>query len=131
MSASRTRQRRLERLQEEVDKVLEGDQLFFERHVGRRHRLRLAGQSEVRMLEEVHGAEHLRTVPGNRWYCSVRQIEPGARVRHFVQNEAGLDTDIPEDQARWLFDHLAPPESQAAKAEASIRRVLDKWRAGR
>ena len=130
MGASRTKQRRLERLQEDVDRILEGDARYFERHVDRSHRLRLAGQAEIRILEEMHGADQLRAAPGNRWYCVIRQVEPGARIRVYLQNEADLDTDIPDWQAGWLFDHMSPPESQVARAEASVRRVLDKWRAG-
>ena len=127
-SLSRAKRKRIERLQDEVDLVLDGDRRFFERHRDRNHRLRLAGQAEIEMLAEVHGPGEVRLPPGTRLYVVVRQIEEGARIRYFIPNDADLDTDIPEGQARWLFEHFAPAGSQAAKAEASVRNALAKRR---
>ena len=128
MSAARVSRRRIAQLQDKVDLILEADARFFDRHRDRNHRLRLAGQAEVEILQEIHATE-FRIPPGERLYCVVRQIEPGTRMRNYVPNERELDTDIPEDQAAWLFDHLSPAGSQGARAEACIRQVLAKRRA--
>lgn len=57
MSAARVSRRRLKKLQDKVDLALEGDARFFERLCDRSHRLRVAGQTKVDILKEVHGAD--------------------------------------------------------------------------
>ncbi len=121
MNASHADRRRLARLQETVDIIVDGDRRFFARHHDRNHRLRLAARAEVDMLRHVHGAEDVELPAGERFYVVVRQIAPGCQVRHFAPNVDGIDCDVPESHAAALFDHLAPKGSAAADAETIVR----------
>lgn len=121
VSASRADRRRLERLQEAIDLILEGDARFFARHSARNHRFRLAGRAEAEMLAHVHESGEVALPRGERWYCVVRQVAPGCQIRHFVPNVEGIDTDVPESYAEALFNHLAPAGSPAANAETVVR----------
>lgn len=118
---TRADRRRLARLQEAVDIIVEGDRRFFARHHDRNHRLRLAGRAEVDMLRHVHGPGEVELPAGERYYCVVRQVAPGCQVRHFAPNVEGIDCDVPESYAAALFDHLAPKGSAAADAETIVR----------
>ncbi len=130
MSASRADRRRLARLQETVDVIVEGDRRFFTRHHDRNHRLRLAARAEVDMLRHVHGPGEVELPAGERYYCVVRQVAPGCQVRHFAPNVEGIENDLPEEYGRALFDHLAPKGSAAADAETIVR-TLSKNAEGR
>ncbi len=118
---SRADRRRLARLQEAVDIIVEGDRRFFARHHDRNHRLRLAARVEVDMLRHVHGGEDVELPADERFYVVVRQVAPGCQVRHFAPNVDGIDCDVPESYAAALFDHLAPAGSPAADAETIVR----------
>lgn len=100
----RAARRRLARLADEVDRTLEGDRRFFERHPSRHYRLRIASNSEVISMEMAQGPDHPRLWPGWRWYVLIKQVQPGARLRLFVHNLEGEETDIPEAALAVIYD---------------------------
>lgn len=85
-----------------VERVIDGDQRFFERRPDRRHRIRVAGRAEIALKELVEG--RLMTLPpGYRWYAVVRNVAPGVRWRLFIRNVEGAATDLCETASRDVF----------------------------
>jgi len=119
MPMTAAQRRRVEALNEQIDKICQADRLFFERHPERRHRVRLASRSEVEQLA-VLGA----TVcpPGFRVYVAVRNVVSGVRFRTFRCAPVGMETDISEEGAAAIFEATVSPKTRAL--EATIRRGL-------
>lgn len=103
---TRAQRRKMQKLADKVDRVTESDRRFFERFPHRQYRVRPAGQAEIETLN----------VMGDNWspgasLCTViRNIALGVRVRAFVTILGPMDTDIDDDDARALFERVAPEE---------------------
>ena len=106
-----------------LDRALEIDRRFFERFPDRRHRVRLAAQSEVEGLGVAYGAKATRLEPGERWYAVVRWLADGAWLKVFVPERAGEESDVPEAWAAALYARLSARDGGVADLEAATRRV--------
>lgn len=106
MSAGRADRRRVVRLQGDVDRVLEGDARFFARFPARQHRIRMAARVEITLNAAVHGRHAIPDEPGAQWFVAVKQVQPGTFARAFVQADPGASTDLSEEHARRVYEHL-------------------------
>lgn len=96
---------RIERLSARIDRIIESDRRFFRRKPWRRHRVRLASGPEIEVQSLLTGCPRVLP-PKNAYYIAVRQIQPGMRVRVLFASTAGNDTDIPEAEARWIYERF-------------------------
>jgi hypothetical protein len=89
-----------------LDRVTDGDRLFFARHRHRNHRLRQAERIEIEQEEIIAGR---RWEPrGLAWFTIVRQLAPGLRVRAIAALPQATDPDISESRCESIFDrHFA------------------------
>lgn len=122
---TKAKNRKLRQLQGAVDRITDGDRRFFERHPERNYRLRASGKAEVEILKVTEGAERIKLVPGARYYTVVKQVVPGSRIRRFIPNWNGAETDVSEQEAEWLFHDF-----QDNRAVAETERVLRGLQAG-
>ena len=106
-----------------LDRSLEIDRRFFERFPERRHRVRLATQSEVEGLAVAYGAKAARLQAGERWYAVVRWLSDGAWLKAYIPNRAGEETDVPEAWAALLYSRLAARDDGIADLETATRRI--------
>jgi|APCry1669192522_1035417.scaffolds.fasta_scaffold00309_6 hypothetical protein len=106
---NRAQRRKLQKLADKVDRVTESDRRFFERFPHRQYRVRPAGQAEIEALDVMDG----NWSPGATPCVAVRNIAPGVRARAFIFTLGPVDTDIGEDDARAIFESVAPPEMRA------------------
>jgi hypothetical protein len=79
------------------------DRRFFERHPNRTHRVRLASRVEVETQALLKGVD-LTPAPGSSYYVAVRQEVPGLRLRLLFATDAGNETDVSEEEARFVFE---------------------------
>jgi len=98
-------QEKLARGVERLDRVMEGDRLFFTRHRRRNHRLRQAGRIEIEHGAIIGGAG-MEPPSGKRWFTIVRQIVPGVRFRAIVALPETTDPDMSEPECEKIFDRL-------------------------
>lgn len=89
--------------------ILAADLRFFERHPGRTHRLRLAGQAELSEIGEKFGGIAIPTRPDVRAFCALRRVGTSGfhRVAGFAI-DCGEPCDFPEEIAREAYDVLGP-----------------------
>ncbi len=106
MSQDRAHRRRVSKLQDDVERVLQGDARFFARFPDRNHRVRMAAQVEMALNSAVHGRHAIPDEPGARWFVAVKQLAPRTFARAFVQADPGASTDLSEDNAQRVYDHL-------------------------
>lgn len=90
----------------DFEAVIESDRRFFKRFPERRHRVRLASQSEIADLRAASGSR-LNLPKGFEYLTAVRQIAPGVRMRVFLHATAGAWDDLPEDVAARIFDETS------------------------
>ena len=83
---------------------------------------------ELEQNAAMANVDHRSLEPGLRWLTIVRQIEPGVRVRVFVQGPGAFDTDVNEAEAENLFRQAAPPGSRAATIERQMRAAIAKMK---
>src|ERR1700730_1099251 len=101
---SRAQRRQLKKLAARVDKVTNADRKFFERFPHRRYRVRLAGPAEVEYGVLLGGENPRRLPPDYRHYAIVKNVASGARMRLIVIGNEGWDTDLPDQEARKLYE---------------------------
>jgi hypothetical protein len=118
---SRQHQRRLQRLADKVDRVLESDRRFFDRHKSRSHRIRRLSPVEKEMAEAVYGPGVFPWAPNHAWFTVVRQVEPGIRFRVFVRNCDDAEVDVPEDVAKSIYEEASHSSPQVEEIERRIR----------
>lgn len=100
---TKARQHRIERLADEVDRVLEGDRRT-RRRLDRQHRVRLAARAEIELNNLVVG-RHAEPPPGCSHFVAVKQLAPGVRTRVFLFATSDASTDVAESVARAIFDN--------------------------
>jgi hypothetical protein len=89
---SRQQRRRIKRLADQVDKVLETDRRFFERRPDRSYRVRRAFSAEVEVEALVNGLASPPPLPGGfARFVAVGQFAPGVRERLFLTAPAGAE----------------------------------------
>lgn len=106
--------KRLDETAEELDRVCASDRRFFERRPERQHRIRPASRVEIEHRDIVLGGSR----PPNGWaeFIAVRNVVPGLRLRsHFVAG-ANVDTDVPEDVAKTIFDATSSHDPSLVEA---------------
>lgn len=107
-SPSRAERRLLRRLHSaELGRLAAGDERFFDRHPGRRTRLRFAGQAEIATASGTDADALLNSVPGIRAAVAVRRIAPGITVKIMFPGWEREDVDVPEREAAATFDLLS------------------------
>lgn len=127
MGSSFTRAERRRRIGEMLagglDRSLEINRRFFDRFPDRRHRVRLATQSEVEGLVVAYGRKAGRLEPEERWFAVVRWLSDGAWLKAYIPAPAGEETDVPEAWAAALYARLAARDGGIADLEATTRRI--------
>jgi hypothetical protein len=101
---SRAQRRQMKKLAARVDKATNADRKFFERFPHRRYRVRLAGPAEVEYGALLAGQSPRRLPPDLHHYAIIKNVAPGARLRVIVIGNEGWDTDLPEQEARKLYE---------------------------
>ena len=79
------------------------DDLKFLKDNGRNFRARLASEAEI---EESYGTSDKAPKAPDCVYVVVKQIKPGTLRRVCVVAPEGMPTDLTEEQAEALFEHL-------------------------
>jgi len=115
--------RQIERLDEHVEAVCDGDRLFFEKFPARKHRVRPAHPAEVAQHELIQQCQ-LSAPAGGRLFTVVRNIMPGIRIRLCIVGPENAQPDVGEKMARKLFEALAP--AQLREIEAGLRKAVKK-----
>jgi hypothetical protein len=92
-SFSRQQRRRLKRLCNEVDRLIETDRRFFERRSDRDFRVRRSFRAEIEGDTILGDADH-RFPKDQTWFTTVKQLRPGATLRSFFHADAGLEPDL-------------------------------------
>jgi hypothetical protein len=120
----RAQQRELKKLAAAIDRVIEGDRRFFARRRERNYRLRIASRPEI-AANAACGTD--TSLPaGYRWFCAVKQVAPGARVRAIFAARAENDPDASEEACRDAYENAAgeagrPIEVQVLEASLATR----------
>jgi hypothetical protein len=119
--SSRFSARKLKRLMERNERVIEADRRFFMRRPDREHRLRLASTNEVQM----HIAAGIASKPlpdGQRLFCVVR--DAGVfRLRAYFPGPAAYASrldELTEDQAAHLYRIVQQVKPQVAEIEQEM-----------
>jgi hypothetical protein len=124
MKLTRNQGRQIEKLSPHVDRVTQGDMVWFENNPDRYHRIRFASECEVAAIEIMED-RLMQPPPPFRWFTIVRNVYPGARIRVFAVAPGGASTglDVPEECAREAFDEYATPWT--VSMELALRDVRD------
>jgi hypothetical protein len=101
---SRAQRRQLKKLAARVDKIVDADRKFFERFPHRHYRVRFAGRAEIEHDALLAGKSPRRLPPDFRHYAIIKNVASGARLRLIVIGNEGWDTDLPEQEARKLYE---------------------------
>ena len=117
---SKSERRQLRKLTDNVDRITQADRKFFERRPDRQHRIRLASQAEIDQQTLLDGNPPWMP-QGFRLFTVVRNVAPGYRLRLFVRNLEGSETDLSEAACREVFEWAATP--QIWEIEADTRRM--------
>lgn len=127
---TRARKHRLAAVQQRVNKITQGDALFFQRFPHRRHRIRHASPAELEQNALVTGIADPSPPEGRRYFVAVRQVAPGIRMRLFAQSFEDADVDMSEVEAKQVFDFVSDSHDKANAIESQLRTVMAK-RGGR
>ena len=120
---NRRQRRRIRELAPRVDKILDTDRRFFERHPERRFRVRLASEPEVESIDILSGGSFLPPPPGGRWFVLVNQIGPGVRGRSFILGpESAVDSNLSDDAARAVFEAVVSATPQVGTITATLQK---------
>lgn len=103
---SRQTRRRIKRLSDELDVLLNADRNFFERRPDRSYRIRRCFRPEIEINRLVAPTAR-QPKAGMAWFTLVRQVAPGVRLRLFIQGLSDAETDLPEAAVRELWDAKA------------------------
>ena len=101
---SRAQRRQMKKLAARVDKATNADRKFFVRFPHRHYRVRFAGRAEIEHDALVAGKSPRRLPPDFRHYAIIKNVASGARLRVIVIGNEGWDTDLPEQEARKLYE---------------------------
>lgn len=105
---TRSQRRRLTRLTNEVDRLIEADRRFFERRPDRSYRVRRAFHPEIEVDALLKGRATARPRNGSAVFTLVQQIEPGVRFRFLTRGPADAEPDLyGEVECRELYESLA------------------------
>ncbi|MEM6847606.1 MAG: hypothetical protein AAF580_05945 [Pseudomonadota bacterium] len=107
---SRTERRRLDTLQEKVERATDADRKFFKRFPDRSYRVRRAFKAESDLQDFLHasdGQAAFRCPPGYACFMAVRQIAVGARMRHPIYAPSDWDTDMTDIEAQEIYEFAA------------------------
>jgi hypothetical protein len=122
IALTRAQRREMQKLADKTDVVTQADRRFFERFPHRKHRVRLASQSEIGQNEILEG--HPVWLPeGLRVFTAVRNIAPGVRMRLFLRAPEGSETDLDEPTAFVIYEASSTPRSR--EIEAGLRKALE------
>ncbi len=119
MNLPRPLRRRLQRLTNEIDKLIDTDRNFFLRRPDRSYRIRRAFRQEIEANALV-GEIPTQPGAGLAYFVLVRQIAPGNRLRCFIQGPADADTDIPEAAVRELYEAKVRTLPNARRVEQAL-----------
>lgn len=120
---SRADRRRFQRLTDANEPTIQSDRCFFERRPERTHRVRLASTAEIETMILLKPAR--RAPSGLRWYVALRQVKPGVRLRVFTLGHEGLDTDVSEQVAAYVYEQASGEGSRAEEIETRLRTVME------
>ncbi|WP_132250219.1 hypothetical protein [Methylobacterium segetis] len=108
LGLSRTAQRRLKRLTDANEPVIDADRRFFERFPHRTYRVRRMARTEIAQLETVHGAPMAPLPTDDAAFTVVKQLAPGVRLKIHVPGPADEDgSDVPDEGGAWLWARYA------------------------
>jgi hypothetical protein len=97
-----------------VDRELDADRQYFERHPDRRHRIRRVFAAE-RAEFEFHGGE-LRPAASQSVYVVVEQVRVGARLRTPFIASSDIDPDeLDEAVCAAVFAYVLPSHMRAMR----------------
>ena len=99
------RARQLQKLAEQVDRLVISDRVFFERFPHREFRLRHSDNAEVEQCDIFRGSK-IDLPEGARWWTLVRNFAPGVRLRHFVTGPRNWEPDADEVTAARVFQAI-------------------------
>ena len=88
-----------------VSAIADSDRHFFERHRKRQYRIRLAGRSEVNILQ-LSGLPLPPTFNGYRHFILARQVRPGFILRALFSAPAETETDLSENKCRKMAERI-------------------------
>lgn len=122
---SRLQRRRLVRLADKIDRLIEADRRFFKRRSDRTCRVRRAHVAEIEAESIVQGAP-ITARAGNALFTVTRQAAPGVRLRALVQGPAGADPDcFGDEECRRIF-----VAATGTTADGIERAIVDTLRVG-
>jgi hypothetical protein len=108
-------------LEELVERAVESDRLYFERHPHRKHRIRRSHVAEILQVDFFTGEPH-PTPPGWRWFSVIRNICPNARGRLFLLNREDSEIDLTEEVCRQVYEWLQTPGH--SEVEEKVRATM-------
>jgi hypothetical protein len=111
----------LPKLKKDADRIVRADERFFARRPERKHRLRIAYQAEIDQLRD--GEPPPPVEPGFRAFTIVRVVADGVRTRLFVMLPDQFETDLSEDECRYIFFVRATPSYW--EMEARVRKTAE------
>ncbi|WP_132254379.1 hypothetical protein [Methylobacterium segetis] len=121
LALSRPAQRRLKRLTDANETVIEADRRFFERFPHRTYRVRRMARTEIAQLETIRGAPMLPLAPTDAAFTVVKQLAPGVRLRIQVPGPSDEDgSDLPDEVGAWLWDRYANRHPWVRQREAMM-----------
>lgn len=121
LQLNRQQRRKMKRLAEEADIAVEGDRRFFDRHVGRAYRLRLASWAERQQIELVQGGR-LDPTPDQAVFVVMKQLAPGVRLKATVFGpRESIGEDLTDAEAGSVFEGYADIHPEMRQREAMMR----------
>lgn len=127
MSFTRNQKRQIQKLAVRVDRELDNDRRYFQRHPERTTYIRRPYPAE---RESAYVAGTAIRGHAEEMYVLVHQVSPGNRLRGFIRSPAGLETDLSEEEARGLWDKYAAIHPRVAEIYSLMRQVAGRMRAG-
>ncbi|MGX9429726.1 MULTISPECIES: hypothetical protein [Bradyrhizobium] len=112
---SRAQRRQMKKLGARVEKIVDADRRFFQRFPHRHYRVRLAGRAEIEHDALLAGNGRQLLPPDLQHYAIIKNVAPGARLRIIVIGDEGWDTDLPEQEARKLYEAACTSQRDPAK----------------
>jgi hypothetical protein len=105
-----------------VDRELDSDRTFFRRHPERSYRVRPAFTAELSATLAVAGHPPFTQMPSGHHACvAVKQVASGIRLRVSATLSAPIAGEVPEDNARWLYETLAAAWPKIQEVEKALR----------
>jgi hypothetical protein len=124
---SRPQKRKLKRLTDKLDSLLDADRRFFERRPDRSYRVRRAFKPENEIVDLL--AEDGDPIPeGMVRLFIVRQIRPGLRMRVYAKGSDWLEPDLwSDEQCRAVYEAVAtsPKHREIERGLEAIGKGVD------